>query len=159
MIHILIWPIRFLLNIQHLNYERPSQAAADVLGDANFVCPTRKALKNLSGVNNSLYHYNFTYPPERMRALGVGAFHGAELYYIFHTFRDEVKEAEKVSQNISDLWTSFAYKGIPSCGTTTWHPFTSQYQHHLVIDTELTTGIDLHKEQCDIWDRCDWYFP
>ena len=140
-------------------YERPDQAAAAVLGDAMFACSTRKALKNFSEVNKNLYHYYFTYPPEATRKLGVGAFHGAELSYIFHTFKEELKEAEQVSHNISELWTSFAYKGIPSCGTTTWQPFTSQHQNYLVINKELATGKDLRKEQCDIWDRCDWYLP
>jgi para-nitrobenzyl esterase len=141
------------------HYERPDQAAADVLGDAIFACPTRKALKNLSAVNKSLYHYYFTYPPEATRKLGVGAFHGAELSYIFHTFKDKLKEAEQVSQTISELWTSFAYEGIPSCGKIRWQPFTSQHQHYLVINKELATEKDLRKEQCDIWDRCDWYLP
>jgi para-nitrobenzyl esterase len=117
------------------------------------------ALKDLSEANKSLYHYYFTYPPETTRKLGVGAFHGAELSYIFHTFKDKLVEAEQVSHNISELWTSFAYKGIPSCGTTAWQPFTSQHQHYLVINKELATGKDLRKEQCDIWDRCAWYLP
>jgi len=141
------------------NYDNPVRAAANVFADSLFVCPTRKALTSLSEVNNSLYHYHFTYPPEVGRELGVGAFHGAELYYIFHTFEDEAEEAEQVSQNISELWTTFAYEGTPSSGSTTWEPFTSLSQPYLTINNELSTGMDLRKEQCDLLDCCDWYFP
>jgi para-nitrobenzyl esterase len=141
------------------NYANPTRAAAAVFADSLFVCPTRKALTSLSEVSNRLYHYLFTYPPEVGRELGVGAFHGAELYYIFHTFEDEAGEAEQVSQNISTLWTTFAYEGTPSCGDTTWEPFTSLSQAYLTINSELSTGMDLKKEQCDLLDCCDWYFP
>jgi para-nitrobenzyl esterase len=140
-------------------YERTDQAAADLIGDAIFACSTRKALKGLSEANKRLYQYYFTYPPEPTRKLGVGAFHGAELSYIFHTFKDNLQEAEQVSQNISELWTSFAYKGIPSVGKTIWQPFSAQHQQYLVINKELAMGKDLRKEPCDIWDRCDWYLP
>ena len=141
------------------DYENPTRAAADVFADALFVCPTRKALTTLSEVNNRMYQYYFTYPPEVGRALGVGAFHGAELYYIFHTFDDEAEEAEQVSQNITELWTTFAYNGTPSSGETTWEPFTPLFQPYLIINSELSTGTYLRKEQCDLWDCCDQYSP
>jgi len=136
------------------NYREPWLAAADVLGDAVFVCSTRETLKKLSLYNNRLYQYYFTYATDDAVESGFGAFHAAELGYVFHTFASETAAAEQVSQNLTELWTRFAYDGVPSCNDTVWPPFTYLLQHYLSIDEQLSTGMYLKKDTCDFW---DWF--
>ncbi len=133
-------------------YATPQLAASAIVGDVIFVCPTRRALVELAQYNTLLYQYYFTYPPLRTRPVDLGAHHGAELAYIFHTFSEHTRAARQVSRNIATLWTSFASEGVPSADTILWPSFSSSLQQYLIIDQELAVDTDLNRLKCDFWD-------
>lgn len=135
------------------DYEEPWLAAAEILGDVAFVCPTCEILKKLSFYNDNLYQYYFTYVSDTARENGLGAFHGSELSYIFHTFSAVNEKAQQVSENISELWTDFSDNSNPPCDETIWKPFNSFTQRYLTIDRKLSKGMYLKKRKCAFWGR------
>jgi para-nitrobenzyl esterase len=135
-------------------YEEPWLAAADIMGDLIFSCPTRNILKKMAWFNSNVYHYRFTFVPTTgQEPPFLGAFHGSEIAYLFRSFPPESPAAEAVSDNITELWTTFARSGTPSCGDIQWKPFNPFSQHYLIIDSELTMERYPEKEHCDFWDR------
>ena len=135
-------------------YGEPWLAAADIMGDLIFSCPTRNILKKLAWFNSTVYHYRFTFVPSTgQEPPFLGAFHGSEIAYLFRSFSPESPAAVAVSDNITELWTSFARSGIPSCGDIQWEPFKPFSQHYLIIDNDLSMGQYPEKEHCDFWDR------
>ena len=136
------------------DYEEPWLAAADIMGDLIFSCPTRNILRKLGWFNNHLYHYRFTFVPSTQQTPPfLGAFHGSELAYLFHSFTSENPTALAVSDSITELWTTFARTGTPSCGDMQWKPFNPFSQHYLIIDNELSMGQYPERKQCGFWDR------
>ena len=135
-------------------YEEPWLAVADIMGDLIFSCPTRNILKKLTWFNSTVYHYRFTFVPETgQKPPFLGAFHGSEIAYLFRSLSLESPPAIAVSDNITELWTTFARSGIPSCGDIQWKPFKPFSQHYLNIDSDLSTVRYPEKQQCDFWDR------
>ena len=58
-----------------------------------------------------------------------GAFHSAELWYMFHTlnrsWRPMTEADNRLADEVMDYWTNFAKYGNPnSPGSESWHPFT-----------------------------------
>ncbi len=135
-------------------YEEPWLAAADIMGDLIFSCPTRNILKKLAWFNSNVYHYRFTFVPETgQKPPFLGAFHGSEIAYLFRSVSSENTHAVAVSDSIAELWTTFARDGFPSCGDIQWEPFKPFSQHYLIIDNDLSMERYPEKEHCDFWDR------
>jgi para-nitrobenzyl esterase len=143
-----------LRNYPVREYEEPWLAVADIMGDLIFSCPTRNILRKLSRFNKNLYHYRFTFvPATQQQPPFLGAFHGSELAYLFRFFSSESPAAVAVSDNITELWTTFAHSGIPSCGDVQWKPFRPFSQDYLIIDNELSAGQHPERKHCGFWDR------
>ena len=58
-----------------------------------------------------------------------GAFHSAELWYMFHTlnrsWRPMTQADYRLADEVMDCWTNFAKYGNPNKpGNEEWHPFT-----------------------------------
>jgi para-nitrobenzyl esterase len=72
------------------------------------------------------YVYYFSHP---LPGDDNGAFHSAELWYMFGTldrcWRPMTEEDYKISQEMLDYWTSFMKTGVPS-GENEWRPHTKE---------------------------------
>ena len=77
-----------------------------------------------------------------------GAFHSAELWYIFGTISRCWRPMEAVDYGIStvmsDYWTNFAKNGHPNGnGQTEWPPFSEENPVALVIDDTRIAAVDM----------------
>lgn len=141
-------------------YRTPRIAFMDLLCDVAFTCPTR-VMANLMADNGAkVYLYYLTKGPVEKGPLAAwGAFHGADLLYIFRRFEFMgIKLASKENMILSDrmieLWSSFAHGGVPTAkGAPEWPLYESGNEPYLRLDTEITTGTKLKSDKCMIYEN------
>jgi para-nitrobenzyl esterase len=132
----MLWgPAAFLVLLQPAYAYVPP--GGQVLGrsgtDGIFACSARNGDELLSNFTTT-YAYEFNdenappQPPPAGLSFPLGAFHGAELQYLFDTgFFFELNPAQvQLSDAMVSYWTNFAVSGDPnSPATPTWSPYNS----------------------------------
>jgi carboxylesterase type B len=94
-------------------------AAQAVIGDFVMWCPLRSAVEALASQGHDVYLYDFVHAPAvsvnwPSGTHGLGAFHGAEVPYVFgDTFELEGGELN-LSRAMSRFWTNMASSGNPN---------------------------------------------
>jgi para-nitrobenzyl esterase len=139
-------------------YPTPKAAEVDLYTDLVFTCPTRQVARAMASTSSVPVHrYYFTHVSGGSDAL-LGAYHTAELRYVFGTFAalfytpspDELT----LSHQIQDLWGNLATSGDPNQGAqvTTWPRYDASTDEALVLDTPLSTLAAPKGAKCDFWD-------
>lgn len=83
------------------------------------------AIADAAAANNRVYLYRFDYVPEPMKQMG--AFHSAEMDYVFGTLPFADDEAQQVSNTMMDAWL-----GLMKNGDAGWTQYTAEtkIRHH-----------------------------
>lgn len=146
--------------------ETPAQTYDNVLTDAVFSCNGRKAAKLMEATGATVYAYEFAdadapvvfvLPP---RAEGFGAYHAADVQYVFPAARTIVYGAPfnaaqtSLSDAMVSYWSQFARTGNPnSPDTPTWPSYTTTNDIYLSLapgaiapTTEVAT-----QHKCTFW--------
>ncbi len=77
----------------------------------------------------NVYAYMFTWDETRM-----GAFHGAEIPFVFHHPQDG-GDAQKLADQVSAAWVNFAKTGVPSAdGLPEWEAYDREGQATMILD-------------------------
>ena len=91
---------------------------ADLLDTAkHYVCPSLVLAKEASKLNHNAWVYHFTRQREGELAATMGAYHGAELPYIFDTHDDWLPTVEadhRLTNIMQTYWVNFAATGNPN---------------------------------------------
>ena len=140
-------------------YGSPLAAAAAAVGDAGFVCPTRRAARALSaaGVDTFLYHFTYA-PPSSLFGDDLGAFHSAEVKFVFGNpgqLLPKAPSGEEVpmSQAMMGYWSRHAEKGSPNGGGAfEWPKYDAAKDENIVLDVTISKEAGLKKDLCDFWD-------
>jgi para-nitrobenzyl esterase len=106
-------------------FPTPIAAYRRVFEDILFVCPTFTAGKLIADKGSTSYVYHFAYPPSAF----LGAFHAAELFYVFGNtsglsgigVTPDAGDA-LLSDAMQTAWTSYADNGVPIANPA-WGPF------------------------------------
>jgi para-nitrobenzyl esterase len=118
--------------------------------DYGFLCPTRSFRAQLAP-RQPTWGYEFTHVLASFP--GGGAFHGAELRFVFgnlDAMQGGVTQAERaLSQQMQGYWVNFARAGDPSgAALPAWPAQTAQSDTVLVFDTPITLGAPSHSASC-----------
>jgi len=115
---------------------------------ANDMSDATKAIKDFCALraeksNKPAYAYLFT---RQLPGDENGAFHSADLWYVFHSFRHSWRPFtagdEELSLKIVDFWTNFAKYGDPNGkGGGVWTPYTSDVPEFMVFDADEKRAI------------------
>ncbi|MBI3660122.1 carboxylesterase family protein [Candidatus Acetothermia bacterium] len=135
------------------NYPRVKDALDALVADVSFVCPTRQFTRAVQKYQPKTYLYQFTYVTRIGNFLGIGAFHGSEIEYVFGILTSLATPQEQaLSDAMITYWTNFAKTGDPNSAATavTWPTYTFQEDPHLQLDIPISAGHELHKKQCDL---------
>lgn len=102
----------------------------DLLRTAKYyVCPSLVLAQEVSNVGRRAWVYHFTRQREGDLAATMGAYHGAELPYIFDTHDDWLPTVEadhRLTNIMQTYWINFATTGNPNqSGLQPWLPFKS----------------------------------
>lgn len=125
-----------------------------ILGDA-FVCDARRLARWTSAAGIPTFSYHFT------RAFAyllpdLGAFHGAELPYLFHTPLEFVTikpHEEDFSAQLQGYWARFAQSGDPTGPRSVpWPRYDATTDSILKLDLRIEPVSNLRKQSCDFWD-------
>ncbi|WP_415110941.1 carboxylesterase/lipase family protein [Hyphomonas sp.] len=96
--------------------DRPAREIADVLSTASqFHCPSKRIAEASAVQGRGPYLYRFT--RKRERADAYGAYHGAEIPYVFNTHDDWLPtdaEDHALTETMMAYWTNFARTGNPN---------------------------------------------
>ena len=108
----------------------------------------------MAKVSSPAYQYVFTRQssayPER------GAYHSAELYYVFNTVHPHVKKSDdpQLAEAMIRYWVQFARTGNPNVeGLPTWPEYEPESARYLEFGEEIKTGSAYRHEALRILNR------
>lgn len=142
-------------------YETPQKAAEAAVGDAGFVCTARRAARAISDNGGTAFLYHFTHAPENALFAGMGAFHSAEIRYVFgapgQLLPSPLTESELIlSKAMMSYWYELTAKGDPNSeGAVSWPKYDTASDEHIELGMPISAGSALKKEKCDFWDALD----
>jgi para-nitrobenzyl esterase len=133
------------------------EAYRDVITDALFTCPSRRAaLAAAAAQSEPVFRFLFTHRFDYGPMAALGAFHTAELPFVFDSFGAlayiATSRERNLAKRIQARWTSFARIGEPSApGSTTWPRYDSG---DLALGIDVTESIvsDYDRDGCQLWD-------
>ena len=107
----------------------------------NFVCPSLFMAEELKKKGGKTWVYQFNRVRDNELAKKYGAFHGAELPYVFNTHDEWLPTNEtdiKLTGEIQSYWLSFAKTGNPNNNDAAlWPEYDSSDDSTLVLDDEI----------------------
>ncbi len=137
------------------NFWQPRQGWIDVVTDFLFTCTSRHAAR-AAAPKSSVFRYFFTHAADYGLDAASGAYHSAELAYVFRTFAARAylptAAEQTLANNIEDYWGSLAATGSPTTGALRWPVYTQPSEQVLHLDTTLSTSTDVRADKCDFWD-------
>jgi para-nitrobenzyl esterase len=112
-------------------------AIADHGGDHMFGVHVDHAARQHAAGGHPVYRYYFTATPPSKKQT-AGAFHAAEIFYVFDTSFPLVPvaaDAHLTIREMGDRWFAFAATGVPdSPGRDTWPAYDQGDPQHMVFD-------------------------
>jgi para-nitrobenzyl esterase len=151
-----------------IDAEAPA-ALARSLGIGAFVAPARRLAALMARHGGRAYLYHFT--KRRPGAVGqrLGAFHGAEIPYVFGNLAERtipgfgaigVDERDRaLSRQLMGYWGRFAAAGDPNGeGAPEWPVFDGRRRAVMEFGSDLRVSDGVHAEACDVFDAAyaDW---
>lgn len=139
-------------------YATPKAALDAVVTDAVFACPARRLVRQVAGGGAAAFLYQFVQVPSYATALGIGAFHGGEIDFVFGTLRSRARGTATAAElALSDAmlgyWTRFAAGGDPGgSGAAAWPRYQTAGDAHLTLGPAVAAGTGLKRADCDFWD-------
>ena len=98
-------------------FPSPYWALSSSFGDFNILCSSAYLANLLAQKGNEVYSFVFAYPPRSngfyVMTDNLGAYHAAEIPFIWHTVFDFDSVEETLSSRIQSAWLHFADTGIP----------------------------------------------
>ena len=142
------------------DYGSPRAAYVALSSDVKFICTARRVVRAArSGQDLPVWRYFFARAYQGGSALleAYGAYHGAELPYVFGDLHiagyDPPPEEEALSDAIVGAWTSLAANGNPGVVQgVPWPQAASGDDPYLRLDVPVSAGDGVRNEQCDFWD-------
>ena len=146
-------------------YPDPGAAFGQAVGDAVLACPAVASAALLRRWV-PVYEYEYDHAPNpfvlTMPGLDLGAFHSAELPYVFATTTNSsgkfvfTPAERQLSTTVSSAWARFAANGDPSGGGLSWPPLSSPNGAYLVLDTPVSVSTAMKAAPCGFWARTGW---
>jgi para-nitrobenzyl esterase len=131
-------------------------AGAELLGDGYFTCPARRVARAIAATGTPVFRYSFAYAPKGEPTASMGAFHGAELMFVFGhgvPFVSLDNSELPLSQLMMGYWGSMATVGTPNTGSAfAWPAYDVAAESQMVLAMTPSTESAYKKAQCDFWD-------
>ena len=138
-------------------YESPRAALIAATTDPRFTCTARNTVRALlEGQSEAVYRYYFTHTMASGPLALLGAFHGAELFFVFGNMKTPTYTPTADEVALSDAmigyWSRFAATGNPNGGgAPEWPPAQAGADPYLKLDTTITAADGVRTAQCDFW--------
>ena len=120
---------------------------------ASFMCPALTLAEEISKMEGTSWFYFFNRQREGEVAASMGAYHGAELPYIFDTHDDWLptsKSDRELTQVIKNYWVNFAKTGDPNqANLTEWPVFTAESPEVLILGDRVVSSRHPNAAMCE----------
>ncbi|GAB1267256.1 carboxylesterase family protein [Aurantivibrio infirmus] len=94
-----------------------------------------------ANVNQPAYLYYFSHRPSGPDQDTLGAYHAAEISYVFNNYPSSPRYEKKMANIMSDYWVSFAYDGTPnSKKLPEWQPYKKDNRNYIEFNSETKRG-------------------
>jgi para-nitrobenzyl esterase len=126
--------------------------------DAFFTCPSRRALRAAAASQSEpVYRYLYTHAYASGPKASRGAYHTAELPFVFGSFGwipyTPTNDEMTLSHQMQTYWRNLAATGNPNGGgPLSWNAYDPIADEALRLDTPLGTASAIDAAGCDFWD-------
>ena len=128
-------------------------ALAQVIADAGFICPARRMAAAFHAQGAAALMYRFEQVPSFSAFAQLGAYHTAELPFVFGTLPPNATSGEaELSLTIIDLWSAFAQGSPPASGGLAWPSFGSD-EAYLRLGLTIEAALGYGSSRCAFWDK------
>lgn len=139
------------------DYDSPNDAIIQVSSDGFFTCPARRTARSHAAAGNATYRYVFARLPTGTILPDLGAFHAAELLFLFGThhptFGRVGASGEELSDAMQGYWTRFTAIGDPNgAGAVPWPAYDGATDPYLRLDVPVEAQAGYLTAECDFWD-------
>jgi para-nitrobenzyl esterase len=127
--------------------------------DVWFACPARFVARGMEAVTSEAYLYQFTRRLPGAAGERMGAFHGAEVAYVFDNLAAESwlprgGEDQRLADALVEYWVEFARSGRPAVeGLPEWPAYRRSEDGYLELGDEIVARTGLHAEACGLWEE------
>jgi len=133
---------------------RAAEVAA--LTDLAMTCPARRIARASAAAGAPTFRYYFDHAATYGPTVLLGAYHAAELPYVFDSFAAEgyipTKPEEQLSEAIRDHWGRHAATGSPNgVGLEIWPAHNAADERWLELDLSIDAKADAKGAECDLW--------
>jgi para-nitrobenzyl esterase len=151
--------------IKDLDAVYPVKSADDVvtaylggLRDVTFTLPMRTWARMTSTGHSRAYLYFFSHVPPNPNSKYLGAYHAAEISYVFDNLNRQNALLQEIDFKLADLmsrcWVNFAMTGDPNGkGLPTWAPYSSETEPYMDFGDTVQLRNHLLKDQLDFLER------
>ncbi|MBI5830996.1 MAG: carboxylesterase/lipase family protein [Armatimonadetes bacterium] len=126
------------------------------LGDASFTATCRRVARWHAAAGQPTWRYWFRETTALSNRLGLGAFHGAEIPFVFGQV-DGVQYRQnhrRLAELMNTAWANFAISGAPSApGLPDWPAYVAARDNAMVLDDQPQVIDGVRTAECDMWDR------
>ena len=139
------------------SFATPQDALARVFGDSTLVCGTYDTARRVAAGGARTYLYNFAraIPIPILQALGLHAFHGVEMAYVFGIITPPTPDDAALGTTVRAYWTNFARSGNPNHPShhtpLRWPRFKDATDQRLDFDVEPSLVTHFRRAQCGFW--------
>jgi para-nitrobenzyl esterase len=136
------------------DFPTPQDALVRAFGDQILVCPTYDTARRAAAGGARTYLYDFAreLPIPILQQLGLGAFHGSEIVYVFGSITPPTPEDATIGETMRSWWTRFARTGKPKAkGAVRWPRYKSKTDRRLVIDVDPSVVTGFRRSECEFW--------
>ncbi len=154
------YPPAGALFYQHYPASSPAEiqeAVSQLITDAMFLYGTRAVARAAVRQDVAVYFYEFSRVAPGRRASGLGAYHGAEIVYVFGEMSNRKKfdaQDRKLSATMMQAWVNFATTGNPNGeGVPGWPAYTMQQEPYLEFGDTIRIRKDIPQEKLKIFEQ------
>ena len=128
------------------------------LRDTAFTLPMRTWARMTATGRSKAYLYFFSHAPPGPQSKLLGAYHAAEIVYVFNNLKQVNRPFEQADQQLADVmssyWVNFATTGDPNGkGLPRWTPYDSNAEPYLEFGDAPQSRNHLLKPQLDFLER------
>jgi para-nitrobenzyl esterase len=135
-------------------FPTPQAALARAFGDQILVCTTYDTARRAAAGGARTYLYNFArvIPIPVLQQLGLGAFHGSEIVYVFGSIPPPTPDDGTVGDTVRGYWSRFARRGSPNGrGALKWPRYRDSTDQRMNLDVEPSVLTGFRRPECNFW--------